>query len=56
MLENGIIDVILSLEMTDFYKSMTSYRDSKLWHDVYHKSVLNKKAYIIAFHEIKRRF
>jgi motility quorum-sensing regulator/GCU-specific mRNA interferase toxin len=46
LLENGIIDVILSIEISDLYKSMTSYNDSTLWHDVYHKKILNKTAYI----------
>jgi motility quorum-sensing regulator / GCU-specific mRNA interferase toxin len=46
LLENGIIDVILSLEVSDLYKSMTTYNDSTLWHDVYHKKILSKTAYI----------
>ena len=46
LLESGIIDVILSLEISDLYKSMTSYNDNTLWHDVYHKKVANKTVYI----------
>ena len=46
LIENEIIDVILSLEITDLYKSMTSYNDSTLWHDVYHKRIMNTTAYI----------
>jgi motility quorum-sensing regulator/GCU-specific mRNA interferase toxin len=46
LLENEIIDVILSLEITDLYKSMTSHNDSTLWHDVYLKRIMNTTAYI----------
>jgi len=33
--EHEILEVVLSLKMDDFYKSMTSYRNHKLWQDVY---------------------
>ena len=31
-----IVQTIQGLERRHFYKSMTSYADSKLWQDVYH--------------------
>lgn len=31
----GILGVIRSLTTRDFYKSMTTYADSKVWQDVY---------------------
>lgn len=46
MLENEIIDAVLTLDAPDFYKSMTTHHDSKLWQDVYHKVIINRTAYI----------
>jgi motility quorum-sensing regulator / GCU-specific mRNA interferase toxin len=31
-----MIDVVKTLESTDFYKSMTTYADHTIWQDVYH--------------------
>ena len=31
----GMLDVVLSLSSADFYKSMTSLADHKIWQDVY---------------------
>jgi motility quorum-sensing regulator/GCU-specific mRNA interferase toxin len=33
----GIIDVVNSLKLQDFYKSMTTYADHRVWQDVYRK-------------------
>jgi motility quorum-sensing regulator/GCU-specific mRNA interferase toxin len=33
---DDIVQTIQGLERRHFYKSMTSYADSKLWQDVYH--------------------
>jgi motility quorum-sensing regulator / GCU-specific mRNA interferase toxin len=33
---SGIVDVIASMSSAMFYKSMTTYRDHRLWQDVYH--------------------
>ena len=41
-----VIKEILSLEGTDFYKSMTTNNDNKIWQDVYHKPIDFKIAYI----------
>ncbi len=32
----GIVDAIQTMERRHFYKSTTSYADSKVWQDVYH--------------------
>jgi motility quorum-sensing regulator / GCU-specific mRNA interferase toxin len=32
---NGMIAVVASLTMKDFYKSMTTYADHTIWQDVY---------------------
>lgn len=32
----GICDVVLVLERRDFYKSMTTHADHRIWQDVYH--------------------
>jgi motility quorum-sensing regulator/GCU-specific mRNA interferase toxin len=34
--EQGMVDVIQTMERSHFYKSMTSYADYKIWQDVYH--------------------
>lgn len=31
----GMLAVIEGLAMQDFYKSMTTYQDHRVWHDVY---------------------
>jgi motility quorum-sensing regulator/GCU-specific mRNA interferase toxin len=32
---DGIVDVVLSLSSRDFYKSMTTHDDHRIWQDVY---------------------
>ena len=32
-----VLETLVALESTDFYKSMTSYDDHTQWQDVYHK-------------------
>jgi len=44
--EGGIIRAVLSLTISDLYKSMTTLHDQALWQDVYHKRIINKMAYI----------
>jgi len=42
-----MLEVIASLGGTDFYKSMTTYADHRIWEDVYHATTpVQKKAYI----------
>jgi motility quorum-sensing regulator/GCU-specific mRNA interferase toxin len=33
---HDMVNIVMSLESKDFYKSMTSYDDHTLWQDVYH--------------------
>jgi motility quorum-sensing regulator/GCU-specific mRNA interferase toxin len=33
---NGIVDTIQTMRPSQFYKSMTSYADHRVWQDVYH--------------------
>lgn len=32
---SGMVAVVLALTRSDFYKSMTTYSDNKVWQDVY---------------------
>ena len=41
-----IIQVVHGLGSKDFYQSMTSHEDHTRWHDVYHKVIGKKIAYI----------
>ncbi len=34
--ESDVISAIQQLESSNFYKSMTSYQDHRVWQDVYH--------------------
>ena len=33
---DGMCDVVLALTSADFYKSMTTHADHRIWQDVYH--------------------
>lgn len=44
--EKDIIKQVLGLSPQDFYKSMTSYKNHKIWQDVYHKQIKQQKAYV----------
>lgn len=35
---DGIVAVVMSLTPTDFYKSMTTHADHRIWQDVYRPS------------------
>jgi motility quorum-sensing regulator/GCU-specific mRNA interferase toxin len=37
----GMCAVIMSLTSTDFYKSMTTHADHRIWQDVYHAKTAN---------------
>jgi motility quorum-sensing regulator/GCU-specific mRNA interferase toxin len=42
-----MMDVVASLTRRDFYKSMTTYADHRIWQDVYHAPTpVRKDAYI----------
>ncbi|WP_439684140.1 mRNA interferase toxin MqsR [Cupriavidus oxalaticus] len=32
---DGVRDILMHLDRTDFYKSMTAYEDHRVWQDVY---------------------
>lgn len=36
--------VVMSLEHKDFYKSMTTYADHRIWQDVYRTTTANRQA------------
>ena len=38
----GMCAVIISLTSTDFYKSMTTYADHRIWQDVYHAKTASR--------------
>ena len=42
----GIIDVVMALTLKDFYKSMTTYADHKVWQDVYRPTTKAGKVYL----------
>lgn len=42
----GMLEVVLSLRRQDFYKSMTTYRDHRVWQDVYHATTNADDVYL----------
>ncbi len=44
--DDEVIEIIMSLNNQDLYKSMTSYNNNKIWQDVYHKTIENLELYI----------
>ncbi|MBF0106311.1 MAG: type II toxin-antitoxin system MqsR family toxin [Deltaproteobacteria bacterium] len=44
--KKDIEHVVLNLETSDFYKSMTSHDDSTVWQDVYRPFIGDTQAYI----------
>jgi len=59
---NGVIDVVMALTPKDFYKSMTSHSDHRVWQDVYRptthvgevylKLIVTDDALIVSFKEL----
>ncbi|MDP3877943.1 MAG: type II toxin-antitoxin system MqsR family toxin [Methylobacter sp.] len=43
---NEMIDVVMALNTKDFYKSMTTHIDHKVWQDVYHPITRAGKIYL----------
>jgi len=41
-----MVDTILTLESTDFYKSMTTYADHRIWQDVYRPQTIAGSVYL----------
>ncbi len=44
--DSAVVAVIQSLKPSDFDKSMTSFADHKIWHDVYKPSVEGRTIYV----------
>lgn len=42
----GMLDIVLALTMQDFYKSMTTYADHRVWQDVYRPSTGAGEVYL----------
>lgn len=42
----GVLSLVASVERADFIKSMTSYADHRIWHDVYHVAFQEMTLYI----------
>lgn len=42
----GMLEVVMNLESTDFYKSMTTHADHRIWQDVYHPSTPTGELYL----------
>jgi motility quorum-sensing regulator/GCU-specific mRNA interferase toxin len=43
---DGIIGVVMELKTKDFYKSMTSHADHRIWQDVYRPSTSTGEVYL----------
>lgn len=43
---DGIVAVVLSLAPSDFYKSMTTYADHRVWQDVYRSTTKAGEVYL----------
>lgn len=43
---SDMIAVVLALQQTDFYKSMTTYADHTIWQDVYRPKTSNGDVYL----------
>jgi motility quorum-sensing regulator/GCU-specific mRNA interferase toxin len=44
---DGMVEVVLDLTPRDFYKSMTTYADHKIWQDVYRPTTNAGEVYLI---------
>lgn len=42
----GIVEVVLALTPTDFYKSMTTHADHRVWQDVYRPMTATGEVYL----------
>ncbi|MCK9389157.1 MAG: type II toxin-antitoxin system MqsR family toxin [Sulfuritalea sp.] len=43
---DGMLDVVMALSATDFYKSMTTHADHRVWQDVYHPTTPSGEVYL----------
>ena len=44
--DDEVLEIIGKLKASNLYKSMTSYHNHKIWHDVYHSSYRGIELYI----------
>ena len=42
----GIVDIVLALNPKDFYKSMTTHADHRVWQDVYRPTTPAGEVYL----------
>lgn len=42
----GMCDVIMTLTSANFYKSMTTHTDHRIWQDVYHARIAGDEVYL----------
>lgn len=42
----GMCDVIMTLTSANFYKSMTTHADHRIWQDVYHAQIADNEVYL----------
>jgi motility quorum-sensing regulator / GCU-specific mRNA interferase toxin len=42
----GMCGIIMSLTPANFYKSMTTHADHRIWQDVYHAKVVENEVYL----------
>ena len=42
----GMCDVIMTLTSANFYKSMTTLADHRIWQDVYHARLADNEVYV----------
>ena len=42
----GIVGVVKALTAGDFYKSMTTHADHRIWHDVYRPTAAHGEVYL----------
>ena len=42
----GMCEVIMTLTSTNFYKSMTTHADHRIWQDVYHVQIAENEVYL----------
>ena len=46
MTRNEALEVVSKLSVTDFYKSMTTHQNNRIWQDVYHTKWRDKPLYV----------
>ncbi|MBI5751354.1 MAG: type II toxin-antitoxin system MqsR family toxin [Hydrogenophilales bacterium] len=43
---DGMLDIVMALTQKDFYKSMTTHADHKIWQDVYRPATPKGEVYL----------